>query len=293
MSTGEAPLGFIGLGNMGGRMAARLRGAKFDMVVYDAAGAAERAPPGARAAASSAEVAATAEIVLLSLPDGGAVQEVARNIAALEKRAAEIVVDFSTIGVEEARETHRLLAEAGIEYVDAPVSGGIARAQAGTLAVMVATHEKTFERLEPVLDVVAAKSFRIGAAAGQGQAMKLLNNFLSATAMAATSEAVVFGERHGLDLETMISVLNASTGQNTATSEKFPRRIIPGTFDSGFATKLMAKDLRLYLDGVARAATRGGIAAAVAGAWQGFERAKPESDFTLIYRFVRDTPAQG
>ena len=152
---------------------------------------------------------------------------------------------------------------------------------------MVATDEETFERLEPVLEAVASRPFRVGARAGQGQAMKLLNNFLSATALAATSEAVVFGERHGLDLETMISVLNVSTGQNTATSDKFPRRVITGTFDSGFATGLMSKDLRLFLTAIAEAGTRHDVAATVGAMWNACDRALPESDFTRFYEFVR------
>ena len=286
----NAPLGFIGLGNMGGPMSARLAEAGFDLVVYDAAGTLERAPKGARAATSSAEVAASAEIVLLSLPDGGAVREVAGEVAGAEKRVADTVADFSTIGVDAARAVGRRLEDAGIAYIDAPVSGGVASAASGTLTVMAAADVEVFERLRPVLDGVAAESFRVGGRAGQAQAMKLLNNFLSATAMAATSEAVAFGERHGLDIETIISVLNASTGRNTATSDKFPRRIIPGTFDSGFATRLMAKDLRLYCDGVAAVVTRGDVAAAVSGVWQSFARAGPETDFTRIYPFVRDTP---
>ncbi len=283
----QAPLGFIGLGNMGAPMAARLAAAGFELVAYDAAGTSERAPAGARCAQSCAEVAAAAGTVLLSLPDAGVVAEVAAEIVAAEGRAADTVVDFSTIGIEAARTTHGLLAAAGVSYVDAPVSGGTAGAQAGTLAIMVAAEEDTFARLEAVLDAVSSKAFRVGAGAGQGQAMKLLNNFLSATAMAATSEAVSFGERHGLELETMISVLNAATGRNTATSDKFPRRILPGTFDAGFATALMAKDLRLYLDGSAAAGTRSGIAVAVGDAWNGCEQALPDSDFTRIYQYVR------
>jgi len=283
----EGPLGFIGLGNMGGPMAARLAAAGFGLVAYDAAGTPERAPAGARCVQSCAEVAAAAATVLLSLPDARVVRAVAAEIAAAAERTADTVVDFSTIGIGAARATHELLAAAGVSYVDAPVSGGAAGAKAGTLAVMAAADEATFARLGALFDAVSAKAFRVGAEAGQGQAMKLLNNFLSATAMAATSEAVAFGERQGLELETMISVLNVSTGRNSATSDKFPNRILPGSFDAGFATALMAKDVALYLDGVAAAGSRGAVAAAVGEVWDGCQRALPDSDFTRVYQFVR------
>jgi 3-hydroxyisobutyrate dehydrogenase-like beta-hydroxyacid dehydrogenase len=283
----EGPLGFIGLGNMGGPMAARLAAAGFGLVAYDAAGTPERAPAGTRCVESCAEVAAAAATVLLSLPDARVVREVAAEIAAAADRATDTVVDFSTIGIGAARATHELLAAAGVTYVDAPVSGGSAGAKAGTLAVMAAADEASFARLGAVFDAVSAKAFRVGAEAGQGQAMKLLNNFLSATAMAATSEAVAFGERQGLEPETMISVLNAATGRNSATSDKFPNRILPGSFDAGFATALMAKDVALYLDGVAAAGTMSEVAAAVGEVWRGCERALPDSDFTRVYSFVR------
>lgn len=283
----EGPLGFIGLGNMGGPMAARLAAAGFGLVVYDAAGTPERAPGGARCAGSCAEVAAAADTVLLSLPDARIVDEVAAEIAAAAERVTATVVDFSTIGIAAARATHERLAAAGIGYVDAPVSGGAAGAKAGTLALMAAADAATFARLGAVFEAVSAKAFRVGASAGQGQAMKLLNNFLSATAMAATSEAVAFGEHQGLELETMISVLNAATGRNSATSDKFPKRILTGSFDAGFATALMTKDVVLYLEGVAAAGTGSGVAAAVGEVWRGCERALPDSDFTRVYQFVR------
>ena len=134
---------------------------------------------------------------------------------------------------------------------------------------------------------MAGHILHVGKHAGQGQAMKLLNNFLSAAAMAASSEAIAFGLEQGLDLETMLEVLNVSTGRNTATSDKFPRRILTGSYDSGFQTALMAKDMGLYLDAVGDAGTADRIGRVLADLWQRADVALPRSDFTRIYDFVR------
>jgi 3-hydroxyisobutyrate dehydrogenase-like beta-hydroxyacid dehydrogenase len=281
-------IGFVGLGNMGRPMAERLAGAGQALVVFDAVDAAARAPAGATAAASVEEVARRTSPVFLSLPDGAAVDAVARSIAGVHGRTCHVVVDCSTIGVEAAQAVAATFAAAGIDYADAPVSGGVAGATAGTLTVMVAARPDLFEALRPLLEVVAAHCHHVGSAPGQGQAMKLINNLLSATALVATSEALAFGERHGLGLETMLAVLNVSTGRNTATSDKFPRRILTGTFDAGFATRLMAKDVRLYLDGVLDAGTAHDVARAVLEVWERAERRHPEGDFTRVWEVVRE-----
>ena len=117
--------------------------------------------------------------------------------------------------------------------------------------------------------------------------MKLLNNFLSATAMAATSEAVAFGLSHGLDMKTLLDVVNASTGRNTATADKFPNRILTGTYDAGFKTKLLTKDVGLFLDNAKAAGTPTAVAETVAGLWRRCDEALPDSDFTRIYEFIR------
>lgn len=288
-----AELGFVGLGRMGAPMAARLAGAGFELIAFDAAGTRARAPAGVRHGGSVAEAAGAAETVLLSLPDSAAVIDVVTEVAQARPRVTNTVVDFSTVGIEGAEEAARRLEAVAVEYVDAPVSGGTAGAAAGTLAIMAAASEATFARLAPLFEALASRPFRVGSRAGQGQAMKLLNNFLSATAMAATSEALSFGERHGLDAATMIEVLNASTGRNTATSDKFPRRILTRTFDSGFATALMTKDVRLYRDSVGAAGTAGEVAGTVARMWEACDRAFPGSDFTRIFDLVRDSGPGG
>ena len=279
--------GFIGLGKMGGPMAANLAAAGWNLSVHDKAGSEERAPAGAAAAASAAEVARAAGTVFLSLPDGDACGEVAREIADTPSRATAAIVDFSTIGVAAAREIAASLSGAGIVYADAPVSGGTAGAAAATLTVMWAGPAALLRTLRPALDAVAKNVFHVGDAPGQGQAMKLLNNFLSGTAMAATSEAVAYGEAQGLDPRTVIDVLNASTGRNTATSDKFPNRVLTGAFDSGFQTALMAKDLRLYVESARACGAPRDIGKRVSATWQRADREMPDSDFTRIYEFVR------
>lgn len=276
-------VGFVGLGNMGGPMAANLAAAGTPLLVYDKAGTAERAPAGAEIAQSLGEIARRAGTVFLSLPAGAAVAAVAAEIAAADPRGTGIVIDTSTIGVAAAAKVADILARAGIVYLDAPVSGGVAGARAGTIAVMASGPVEAFEDARPLLAAMAANLFHVGTRQGQGQAMKLANNFLSGVAMAATSEAIRFGETQGLDMKTMLDVLNVSTGRNTATSDKFPNRILTGTHDAGFTTTLIDKDVGLYLEAVAEAGTRSVVGRAVGGTLAAVEADLPGEDFTRIY----------
>ena len=282
---GSAPVGFIGLGNMGQPMAACLATGGVPLLVHDAAGTADRAPEGAEAANSTAAVARRAGIVFLSLPDGTAVMSVAAEIVETPARATTLVVDLSTIGIDAARATKAILDTAGVEYLDAPVSGGVVGAVAGTISIMAAGRLETFERLQGLFGHFTGNAFHVGETVGQGQAMKLANNFLSATAMAATSEAITFGEANGLDMKTMLDVINASTGRNTATSEKFPRRVLTGTYDAGFSSALIAKDVRLYMEGVGQTGTRAVLGKVVSTTLDQLESAMPGADFTRIYKF--------
>jgi 3-hydroxyisobutyrate dehydrogenase-like beta-hydroxyacid dehydrogenase len=178
--------------------------------------------------------------------------------------------------------------DAKIGYFDAPVSGGTAGAKAATISVMFAGPKAEYERYEAILKAMSKNPFYCGEQPGQGQAMKILNNFLSATAMTATSEAIAFGMKQGLDMKLMIDVLNASSGQNTATSDKFPNRILPEKYDAGFLNNLLLKDVSLYLDNVREAGTPDRFGALVVDVWKKFAAAEPGVDFTRIYPFVRD-----
>lgn len=284
----EEITGFVGLGNMGAPMAANLAGAGWPMVVFDAAGTSDRAPAAATSAESLAEVASRAPTVVLSLPDGLVVDAVAEAIAAAPSRVTTRVIDTSTIGIDHARAVHGKLAAAGIEYVDAPVSGGVAGAKAGTVSIMVSGSLASFEALRPMLEAFTGNVFHVGVEPGQGQAMKLLNNFLSGTAMAATSEAIAFGANQGLDLATMLDVVNVSTGRNTATSDKFVNRILTETYDAGFSCPQMNKDLSLYREGLARAGGADPVSGAVADIWRRFVEDSTNADITRIYPYIKN-----
>jgi len=286
----QPALAMIGLGRMGAPMAARLLGAGHRVVGFDQAGTAARLPPGAEAAGSAAEAAALAQTVFLSLPDGPACAAVCAALATAPDRQATAVVNLSTVGVAAAQDCARTLAAAGIASLDAPVSGGVAGARSGSLAMMVSGEPTLFDSMRPLLDRIAAHVFLVGEQPGQGQAMKLLNNYVSATALAATCEGVLFGVRHGLDPARVVDVLNVSTGRTTASSDKFPRAILSGTFDFGFAGALMAKDVALFLERAALLDTPRDVATAVAELWERFNRACPGDDFTALYRFL-DAPS--
>lgn len=290
---GEIRLGFIGLGQMGAPMAANIAAGGFPLTVHDKAGfdktgLGPRAPGGADVVASVAEVAAVADTVFLSLPDGADTLSVARDIVAAAERRTTVVVDLSTIGPEAAQEAAKVLAAAGMTYVDAPVSGGRAGAERGTITLMWAGSGAELERHRLVLKSFCGKLFHVGDRPGQGQALKLINNFLSATAMVATSEGILYGLGQGLEMKTMLDVINASTGMNTASRDKFPQRILTGTYDAGFKTALLAKDVRLYVNNARAAGAPDVLGAGLADLWEGCDRSLRDSDFTRIYEFIRD-----
>lgn len=281
-------VGFVGLGNMGGVLAANLVACDHAVVAYDAAGP-ERAPKGSTAVAGVAEMARQADVVVLSLPDDTVSEQVAREIIAVADHRVQQVVDTSTVGVLAAQRIDALFVEAGIGYVDAPVSGGVAGARARTLAVMYAGADDVCARVESVLAGLSDRRYRVGDRPGMAQALKLANNFLSATALAATSEAIAFGRSVGLDMDTMLAVLNAASGRNGATDDKFPNHVLTGRYASGFANSLMAKDVRLYLSAVGEYGGRQAIGTATASVWERFAAAEPDVDFTRIYPFVKES----
>ncbi len=284
-------IGWIGIGSMGHRMTRHLVAAGHALVVADAAST-QRAPPGAKTAKSNAEVAALADTIIFSLPDGDASQAVAREIAGASPRRVRTVIDTSTIGIKAAEAVAATLAKVDITFVDAPVSGGTAGADKATLAIMLACSEPTYERLKPLMSLMG-RPFFVGPKPGQGQAVKLLNNFLSATALAATSEAIAFGTSQGIGMKTILDIVNASTGRNTATDDKFPRRIINEKYDAGFTAKLQLKDIRLYLENARTAGISNDIASAVVGVWTEMDRAMPGADITSMYPYTRDGRRKG
>jgi 3-hydroxyisobutyrate dehydrogenase-like beta-hydroxyacid dehydrogenase len=284
----STPFGFIGLGNMGGPMAGNLSAKGHEMLVFDASGTQERAHPDATCAGSTANVAAAAQTVFLSLPDGAVAASVLAEIVAAPDRRTTLVVDTSTIGIDWARRNAATAEAAGIEYLDAPVSGGAIGAQKGTIAVMCAGKTATIEALEPMMLDFGNHVFQVGTEPGQAQAMKVLNNFLSATAMAATSEAIAFGVQAGLDMKTMLDVINVSSGQNTASRDKFPQRVLTGTYDAGFRVEQLAKDLGLYEEASRSAGSPHPVSPAILSLWRKLAEEGATEDITTVYPFVRD-----
>jgi 3-hydroxyisobutyrate dehydrogenase len=278
-------VGCIGLGNMGSALAANLVDAGLDVVAHDAAGPAH-APAGGTYVDSVDEVARRCKVVVLSLPDGKATDQVTRSILAVEERRTTHVIDTSTVGIAAARASDELLAGQDLAYIDAPVSGGVAGARARTLAVMYAGSGDACALVEPVLKGLSDRLYRVGDRPGMGQALKLANNFLSATALAATSEAIAFGRSVGLDMETMLHVLNGSSGQSAASTDKFPNHVLTERYASGFSNLLMTKDLKLYVAAVEEQSGPRSIGQVTSSIWEQFGEQEPGVDFTRIFPFV-------
>jgi 3-hydroxyisobutyrate dehydrogenase-like beta-hydroxyacid dehydrogenase len=280
-------IGFIGLGKMGLPMARRLIEARHQLVVFDQRKEAvdRLVALGAQPASSPKDVADRAQTVLASLPSLQASLEVATGAnGIIEGKRIKRFVDLSTVGSQMAVRIHDLLAKNNIVQLDCPVSGGVGGAEKGTLAVMVSGPRAEYEAVKPALEVIG-KVFFIGEKPGSAQTMKLANNFLSATAVAATSESVVMGVKSGLDPSVMIDVINSGSGMNTASRDKFPRAILPRSFDYGFATGLMVKDVRLFLEEAKALGLSMEVAEAVGRLWEVVIREMgAESDFTTAIK---------
>jgi 3-hydroxyisobutyrate dehydrogenase-like beta-hydroxyacid dehydrogenase len=280
-------IGFIGLGNMGFPMARRLIQGNHRVVAFDTRSEAlDRAVAlGAHAASSPKEVADRAETVLASLPSPTASLEVATGrTAVIEGSRVKRYVDLSTIGSRTAVQIHDRLAERNIVAIDSPVSGGVSGAEQGTLAVMVSGPRNEFDVIRTALEAIG-RLFYIGEKPGSAQTMKLANNILAANVLVATSEVVVMGVKSGLDPAVMIEVLNAGSGGTSASRDKFPRAILPRTFDYGFATGLMVKDVRLYIDEAKALGVPVDVAETIGRLWEIAARDEgPDSDFTTVIK---------
>ncbi len=241
-------LGFIGIGRMGGPMAGRLLDAGHSLTVFDPSEAAV-APLVARGAAragSAADVAKAAEVILMSLPTPDVVTRVAEEIVSVDGKT-RLVIDLSTTGPQGAVKLAEILRSRNVVSLDAPVSGGVAGAKKGTLALMVSGPRGAFDEMQPVLGQLG-KLFFVGEGPGMAQLVKVINNMVSVTALAISSEALVLGAKAGIDAKAMIDVLNAGSGRNSATVDKIPNFVMPRTFDFGFAVGLSCKDIRLCLE---------------------------------------------
>jgi 3-hydroxyisobutyrate dehydrogenase len=286
MSAPVTSIGFVGLGHMGSLLAANLVNQGYRVLCFDQAGTAERLPPGGEVADSTEQLVRTANIVVLSLPSADATRSVCTSILDVPKaqRCTETVIDTSTIGVSAARDMAAQLTEVDVDYFDAPVSGGTVAARRRAITVMV-SGPKISTAAQAVLDGLSDRVRHVGDVVGLAQALKIANNYLSATALIATSEAVAFGAAAGLDMATMVTTLNECSGRSAATEDKFPNHVLTGSYSAGFSNALMLKDLALYVDESA-AYLPSQFAHTVLQIWDTFLQAEPNVDFTRIYPFI-------
>ena len=241
-------IGFIGLGNMGGRMSKCIVRNGGTVVGFDT-NAAVVVEAGATPATSIKDVVTACDVVLLSLPDSRVVEKVVFGDEGIlaHVRDGQIVVDLSTAAPESTRRIHALLAEKNAAYLDAGISGGAAAADVGKLTLMVGGESVVLEAVRPVLENFATNIFYVGDS-GAGHVAKLLNNFLNAVSLAATAEVMVAGKKAGLDLAVLLDVLNKSSGVNFATLNRFPKIITGDYLKGGLTNTLMMKDVVLYTE---------------------------------------------
>ncbi len=286
------PVGFIGLGNMGAPMAGRLLDAGYPLVVHDmrAAAAAPLLARGARAAASPAEVGAAAATVSTILPTSREVRQVLLGPKGLldALRPGSLVLEMTSADPSATRELAGEVAARGSALIDAPVSGGVRGATEGTLAIMVGGDPALLERARPLLARMGKNIFHAGPV-GTGHAIKLVNNMCSGGILALTIEAVAVAARSGVDPARAVEIIQASSGRSNASDYKFPRFILSGGFDAGFAIRLMMKDL----DGYGRLAQEAGVPSPVARAAAeiyrlAMARGMAEQDHTAIAKLVEE-----
>ena len=288
MNTTET-VGMIGLGNMGHPIALNLIDAGYRIVGYEIDKSRWKPTDQLSYVENIESLATQTTVILLSLPDRLAVQGIIEELLNLDLTHKLAIVDTSTIGANASQEIGYSVRNSGLEYLDSPVSGGVRGAVAGTLAVMCAGSKNLYSSVLPLLTTFTANQFLIGPQPGQAQTVKVLNNFLSATALAASCEALRFGQSQGLDLKTMCDVINVSTGMNTATLDKVPNQIITNRFSAGFSNSLLLKDISLYLDGCHETGIEGVISQTVVQLWDKFVGEHPDEDATAIFNYIANT----
>ena len=241
-------LAIIGLGNMGGRMTRRFVDAGIEVQGHDSVPG-RAAAAGAGAANSVREVTGFADVVLLSLPDSTVVEAVVEGADGILAacREGQTGIDLSTAAASSTMRLNALFAQRGVHYIDAGIFGGAAAAGKGTLTLMVGGDPAAIDAVRWVFEAIAAKVVNIGAS-GMGHTTKLLNNFLNAVSLAATAEVMVAGKKAGLDLHRLLEVFNGSSGVNYATQNRFPGIVDGDYLEGGLSSKLMTKDVVLYID---------------------------------------------
>ena len=283
-------IGFIGVGNMGAPMVRNLTKAGWKVTVYDTdpAKTAEFT-----AAKSLADLAQGSDVVITMLPDGHIVRRVALGREAGDDCLAKgfkqgaLIIDMSSSAPVGTRELGDDLAKRGIKLLDAPVSGGVKGAVAGTMSIMIGGDKALAEKYDGLLSAMG-KRFYVGSL-GSGHAAKVLNNDVSAAGLAAAAEAVLVAERFGINPQTLIDVINASTGRNNSTENKFAQFILNGKFNSGFAMGLMAKDITLAMEVADAVNVPAELGRATLDMWKNAEKmVGGAGDHTEIARYVNE-----
>jgi len=290
-------IGFVGLGNMGGPMAANLVAAGYTVRGFDVSEAARRAAAeasGATVVDALAETAQGADGVVLMLPNSKVVRAVLLDEGLLDAIApGTLLLDMSSSAPTDTRAIAPAIAERGVHFVDAPVSGGVRGARAGSLTIVVGGEEADVEAARPLLEVVGSRALHVGGI-GAGHALKALNNLLSAATLIATAEAVEAGRRFGLDPATMIDAINTSSGRSYSTEHKFPDFVLPGTYDAGFNINLMVKDIACALDLAESTGAPAAVTEVIVDQWRkAAEELPDDADHTAIARWVSERAEAG
>lgn len=289
-----ANIGFIGLGTMGGPMAKHLVDAGYDLTVYDIDDDAmsRLTNAGAFAASSPAAVAERSSVVFTSLPRPEHVKAVVEGDEGIQNglKAGDVLVDLSTSTPGTTDQIANNIRDVDASMLGAPVSGGRTGAENGTLSVMVGGDGAVLEACQPYLSTFTDDIIHVGSESSHGHAMKLLQNYLNFTAMVATAEATVLGEKAGLDMETMLEVFNASSARSVATEVKFPKHVLPETYDRGFTLALTEKDISLLVKYAEEYNTPLMLGCTVRNLI-GYARSElgGDSDQTLLYEYFKKT----
>jgi len=294
MSAGEAKyaVGFIGIGKMGLPMAKCVVEHGYPLYAYDTSAPALKAigaVSGVHVAKSLAELASACEVVILMLPDSAVVKSVLYGETgglAAHLRKGAVVIDMSSSSPSVTRELGPRLAQAGVDLIDAPVSGGVKRAVDGSLAIMAGGEAAVIARVKPLLLTMGKSVIETGML-GSGHAMKALNNYVSAAGLLAACEALKVGADFGIAPDKIVAVLNASTGKNNSTENKLMQFIVPGAFNSGFSLGLMKKDINIATDLAQSVGAQTLLGEVLLKSWADAEKKlSGAADHTEIYRML-------
>ena len=281
-------VGFVGLGNMGMPMARRLAAAGYHVRGYDVSAEIMREIGGLDGFTPAPGLTGLGtDVVLLSLPDSDVVEHVLLAGGLLDSvPEGGMVIDMSSSDPARTRDLAARAAESRVALIDAPVSGGVAGARAGSLTIMVGGSPEAFELARPMLAAIGKRVVHAGDV-GAGHAVKALNNLMSAAHLVVSSEALIAGRRFGLDPAVMLEIINGSSGRSGSTENKWPNYVLPEKFDAGFSVRLMVKDMRLAL-GIERATgTPSAVSEAALAAWEAALADLPsDADHTEIARWL-------